>query len=248
MLPSRADESPGAADGRGVRVARAATGWPDHDTPGTAMTPTPRGLYAITPDDLDPERLAGQVARVLEGGVDWLQFRVKGGAPAQREALARRIKALCDAAGVPMVVNDDVALAIAIDAAGVHVGRDDGDPAAIRARLPRGKVLGVSCYDDPARARSMLGVADHVGFGSVFASPTKPQAVRAPLSLFRQARAMGLPAVAIGGIDRRNAALPIEAGADAVAVITDLFADPDPARAARELRAIVHAALARRGG
>ena len=101
MLPSRADESPGAADGRGVRAARAAAGWSDPDTPGTAMTPTPRGLYAITPDDLDPERLAGQVARVLEGGVDWLQFRVKGGAPAQREALARRIKALCDAAGVP---------------------------------------------------------------------------------------------------------------------------------------------------
>jgi thiamine-phosphate pyrophosphorylase len=212
------------------------------------MIPTPRGLYAITPDELDPERLAGQVARVLEGGVDWLQFRVKGGVPAQREDLAHRVKALCDAAGVPLIVNDDVALALAIDAAGVHLGRDDGDPAAIRARLPRDKVLGISCYDDPARARSTLGVADHVGFGSVFASPTKPRAVRAPLSLFGQARAMGLPAVAIGGIDRGNAALPIAAGAEAVAVISDLFADPDPARAARELRAIVHAALARRDG
>jgi thiamine-phosphate pyrophosphorylase len=211
------------------------------------MTPTPRGLYAITPDELDAERLAGLVARALEGGVDWLQFRVKGGAPAQREDLAARIKALCDAAGVPLVVNDDVALALAIGAAGVHVGRDDGDPAAIRARIGPDRVLGVSCYDDLARARSMLGVADHVGFGSVFASPTKPQAVRAPLALFGQARAMGLPAVAIGGIDRSNARLPIEAGADAVAVISDVFTAPDPARAARELRSIVHAALAARG-
>jgi thiamine-phosphate pyrophosphorylase len=127
------------------------------------------------------------------------------------------------------------------------VGRHDGDPAAIRARIGPDRVLGVSCYDDLARARSMLGVADHVGFGSVFASPTKPQAVRAPLALFGQARAMGLPAVAIGGIDRSNARLPIEAGADAVAVISDVFTAPDPARAARELRSIVHAALAARG-
>ena len=148
---------------------------------------------------------------------------------------------------MPLVVNDDVALALAIDAAGVHVGRDDGDPAAIRARIGPHRVLGVSCYDDAARARSMLGVADHIGFGSVFASPTKPHAVRAPLSLFAQARALGLPAVAIGGIDRGNAHLPIAAGADAVAVISDVFAAPDPARAARELRAIVHAALQARG-
>jgi thiamine-phosphate pyrophosphorylase len=104
----------------------------------------------------------------------------------------------------------------------------------------------VSCYDDLARARSMVGVADHVGFGSVFASPTKPHAVRAPLALFGQARAFGLSSVAIGGIDRTNAHLPIEAGADAVAVISDLFGDPDPAGAARTLRRIVHEALARR--
>ncbi|MFN9772538.1 MAG: thiamine phosphate synthase [Burkholderiales bacterium] len=208
----------------------------------------PRGLYAITPDEPDPDRLPGLVARALDGGVDWLQFRVKGGPPSLREDLARAVKALCDAAGVPLVVNDDVALALAIDAAGVHVGRDDGDPAAIRARIGPARVLGVSCYDDASRARSMLGIADHVGFGSVFASSTKPHAVRAPLSLFGEARALGLPAVAIGGIDRDNARLPIEAGADAVAVISAVFSAPDPARAARALRAIVHEALAARGG
>ncbi|MFM1990485.1 MAG: hypothetical protein RJA99_3442 [Pseudomonadota bacterium] len=210
------------------------------------MTPTPRGLYAITPDILEADRLADLVARALEGGVDVLQFRVKGGEPARREALARRVKALCDAAGVPMIVNDDVGLAIAVEAAGVHAGRDDGDPAAIRARIGPGRLLGVSCYDDWSRAQAVTGIADHVGFGSVFASPTKPQAVRAPLSLFGRARAAGLPAVAIGGIDRTNAARAIEAGADAVAVITDLFANGDPADSARVLRRVVHEALARR--
>lgn len=212
------------------------------------MNTVPRGLYAITPDETDPDRLAALVARALDGGIDALQFRVKGGAPAAREALARRIKALTDAAGVPLVVNDDVGLARAIGAWGVHVGRDDGDPAAIRARIGPSMRLGVSCYDDLGRARSVAGIADHVGFGSVFASPTKPLAVRAPLALFGEARALGIASVAIGGIDRSNAHLPIAAGADAVAVITDLFGADDVEAAARALRRVVHEALARRDG
>jgi thiamine-phosphate pyrophosphorylase len=210
------------------------------------MTPTPRGLYAITPDLLDEERLVGLVGRAIAGGIDLLQWRVKGGEPARREALARRLKALCDAAGVPLIVNDDVDLALAIDAAGVHIGRDDGDPLAIRARIGPHRLLGVSCYDDWARAEAVAGVADYVGFGSVYPSPTKPGAVRAPLALFGQARAARLPAVAIGGIDRGNAHRPIEAGAQAVAVITDLYAHGDAAESARALRRVVHEALARR--
>lgn len=204
-----------------------------------------RGLYAITPDEIDARRLTDLVARALDGGLDALQFRVKGGSPQEREALARKIKALTDAAGVPLIVNDDAMLACAIDARGVHIGRDDGDPATVRTLIGPSRWLGVSCYNDLDRARTMAGIADHVGFGSVFASPTKPQAVRAPLSLFSQARALGMNAVAIGGIDRTNAALPIEAGAQAVAIISDIFSADDPAAAARQLRRIVHDALAR---
>jgi thiamine-phosphate pyrophosphorylase len=193
------------------------------------MTTTLRGLYAITPDDTDPARMTGLVARVLEGGVDALQFRVKGGAPDERESLARAVKALTDAAGVPLIVNDDVALALAIDAAGVHIGRDDGDPVAVRARIGPGRLLGVSCYDDLARARTMIGIADHVGFGSVFASPTKPQAVRAPLALFGEARRMGLASVAIGGIDLQNAPC-------GVAAVTKAAAPRPPAPGHRDAR------------
>ena len=213
--------------------------------PATRRTPV-RGLYGITPDQTDAKRLLPAVARALEGGLDALQFRVKGGAPAQRLELAMAVHALTAQAGVPLIVNDDVELACAVDAEGVHIGRDDGDPNHVRARIGTQRWLGVSCYNDLQRAQDVGRIADHVGFGSVFASPTKPQAVRAPLSLFGQARALGLNTVGIGGIDRSNAAQVIEAGADAVAIITDIFGDANPAQAVRILRGIVHDALSRR--
>jgi len=246
MLPSPADEPLGNPDGRLDCIGRATLPAETPTTPpdGNPMKPILRGLYALTPDDTDLASLTRMVSLALEGGVDALQFRVKGGTPAERRELAIAVKRLTDAAAVPLIVNDEVELACEIDAAGVHIGRDDGDPRQVRARIGAHRLLGVSCYNDLERARSMIGIADHVGFGAVFASPTKPQAVRAPLSLFAQARAMGLATVAIGGIDRTNAALPIEAGAQAVAVISDIFAADDPALATAQLRAIVHQALA----
>jgi thiamine-phosphate pyrophosphorylase len=124
---------------------------------------------------------------------------------------------------VPFIVNDDIDLALTCGADGVHLGSEDGDLAAARKRLGD-KVLGVSCYDslDAARAAVAAG-ADYIAFGSVFASPTKPSAVRAPLSLFAEARSLGVPMVAIGGITLENAPQLLAAGADAVAVISDLF-------------------------
>ena len=202
-----------------------------------------RGVYAITPDEADAKRLLPAVARALEGGLDALQFRVKGGTPAERLELAMAVRALTSQAGVPLIVNDDVELACTVNAEGVHIGRDDGDPVQVRERIGPHRWLGVSCYNDLQRAQQLSTIADHVGFGSVFASPTKPHAVRAPLSLFGQARAAGLHSVGIGGIDRSNAAQVIAAGADAVAIITDIFGDPDPAAAVRQLRGIVHEAL-----
>jgi thiamine-phosphate pyrophosphorylase len=204
----------------------------------------PRGLYAITPDIADPQALLALLEPVLAAGVDALQFRVKPdttatSGPRSRSAihrLAREVKLRCDLHRVPLIINDDVDLACALDARGVHIGRDDGDPIEARRRIGRTRWLGVSCYNDLGRALQLKGVADHVGFGSVFASPTKPGAVRAPLELFTQAATHGLHAVGIGGIDRSNADQVIAAGAQAVAVISDLFSDPQPAQAARVLR------------
>jgi thiamine-phosphate pyrophosphorylase len=199
--------------------------------------PALRGLYAITPELDDSDALIARVAAALEGaprGWAALQYRRKRAADAQRRREAKSLAALCRARGVPFIVNDDVALALECGADGVHLGREDGSLAAARQALG-GKLIGVSCYDDLVRARATAAEgADYVAFGSVFASPTKPGAVRAPLALFAPAHALGVPRVAIGGITLENAPEVIEAGADCVAVISDLFDAPDVAQRARD--------------
>ena len=189
-----------------------------------------RGLYAITPETAATETLRRGVAQALEGGIAMLQYRRKG---RQRLDEAKSFARMCRDRGVPFVVNDDVALALDCGADGVHLGREDGDPAAARAML-KGGILGVSCYDSVNAARDAVAAgADYVAFGSVFSSPTKPAALRAPLSLFGEARSLGVPLVAIGGITLQNAPQLFAAGADCVAVISDLFEAPDVAARAR---------------
>jgi len=192
-----------------------------------------RGLYAITPDIDDRRRLRELVSQALEGGIAALQYRCKSLPSSLRLEEASALAALCRAKGVLFIVNDDPGIAIAADADGVHLGKDDDDLASARAKLA-GKLLGASCYDSLAAARAALAAgADYVAFGSVFPSPTKPGAVRAPLRLFAQARPLGVPLVAIGGIGLENAPQVLAAGADALAVISDLFDAPDVAARAR---------------
>ena len=187
------------------------------------------GLYAVTPDLDDTTELLRRVGQALQGGLRLLQYRNKPAAAALRREQAGALHALCRAQGVPLVINDDLQLALEIGADGAHLGREDGDLAAARAALGPGKLLGISCYDDIGRAREAKRVgADYVAFGSFFASPTKPAAVRAPLTLLGAAKAgLGLPVCAIGGITLQNAPQLIAAGADLLAVITDLFEAPD---------------------
>lgn len=187
------------------------------------------GLYAVTPDLADTTDLLRRVGQALQGGLRLLQYRNKPAAAALRREQAGALHALCRAQGVPLVINDDLQLALEIGADGAHLGREDGDLAAARAALGPGKLLGISCYDDIGRAREAKRVgADYVAFGSFFASPTKPAAVRAPLTLLGAAKAgLGLPVCAIGGITLQNAPQLIAAGADLLAVITDLFEAPD---------------------
>ena len=186
-----------------------------------------RGLYAITPDLLSTEALERLVRQALDGGIALLQYRNKIADAVLRKEQAVALLHLTRARRVPLIVNDDVALAATIDADGVHVGRDDGDIAEARRTLP-GKLLGASCYASIEAAEAAVREgADHVAFGSVFASPTKPGAGRAPFDLFSRARSLGVPLVAIGGITVDNAPRLISAGADCVAVLSDLFGAPD---------------------
>jgi thiamine-phosphate pyrophosphorylase len=194
------------------------------------------GLYAVTPETADTDALVRAVEACLRGGARLVQYRAKGAPPALALAQAGRLADACRRQGVPLIVNDSIDLALAAKASGVHVGREDASVAAARSAFPRG-IVGVSCYDDLARAAAAgASGADYIGIGSMFASPTKPGAVRAPLDLIARAReASGLPVAAIGGIDAGNAAAVIAAGADMVAVISALFDAPDPERAARDI-------------
>jgi thiamine-phosphate pyrophosphorylase len=191
-----------------------------------------RGLYAITPEGIDSEQLAQKVGLAFEGGIALLQYRRKLVPAGDRLREAGWLARLAREQGVPFIVNDDVELARELGADGVHVGRDDADVASARKSLPDG-LVGVSCYNDLERAKQAVrDGADYVAFGSVFASPTKPAAVRAPLSLFHHD--LGVPLCAIGGITLESAPVLIEAGASLLAVISDLFDAPDVRLRARQ--------------
>lgn len=197
----------------------------------------PSGLYALTPACADTPGLLAQVEAALRGGVAAVQYREKTGDVALRHEQASELLALCQRHAVPLIVNDDLRLADLVGADGVHLGREDASLTEARLILGPGKIVGASCYQslDAALRAEALG-ADYVAFGSFFASPTKPQAARAPLALLNEAAArLTVPIVAIGGITEDNAATLLDAGADALAVISALFDAPDIEAAARRL-------------
>ena len=194
------------------------------------------GLYAITPDTPDTLELLRKLRLALLGGARVVQYRNKVAARAMQLEQANALRELTHAFAVPLIVNDDVALALQVDADGVHLGGADGDVADARALLGGGKLIGVSCYNRlPLAQVAMQQGADYVAFGSFFASMVKPQAVAATPALLRQARReLNVPVVAIGGITARNGAQLLVAGADALAVISAVFDAPDIEGAAKE--------------
>jgi thiamine-phosphate pyrophosphorylase len=201
-----------------------------------ATATTIRGLYVIADAALLRERdLPGAVTQAVAGGAALVQYRDKDADVSARETRARAVAALCNRCGVPLIINDDVALAAAVGAAGVHLGRDDPSLCQARRVLGPRAIIGVSCYNDLAMAIAAQSQgADYVAFGAFFPSPTKPEAVHAPLSLLTAAKArLRLPVVAIGGITPDNAGALIAAGADAVAVIHGVFGQADPRAAAQ---------------
>lgn len=195
-----------------------------------------RGLYAVTPERADGARLLAEVDAALQGGCRILQFRDKINPMPERVTRARALRELTLRHGARLLINDDIALCMLIGADGVHLGADDGNLALARAILGPQRLLGASCYADlsKARAADALGV-DYLAFGALYPSATKPDAARATVDLIFQAKTpLTAKICAIGGITVDNAAPVIAAGADLLAVITDLFDAPDIAARATQ--------------
>jgi thiamine-phosphate pyrophosphorylase len=189
---------------------------------------TLKGLCAVTVDDRLLPRLSALVKAALDGGTPFVQYRNKAAPRPLRRAQAAEMLRICRASGAKLIINDDVWLAVEIGADGAHLGRDDapgGSLAAARDALGSKRILGVSCYDDLSRGEEAAAAgADYLAFGSMFPSRTKPAATRAPIELLGEARRrFGLPVAAIGGITLDNAPELIAAGADMLAVVSDLF-------------------------
>ena len=190
----------------------------------------------ITRDRPQRAGLIAEVAAAIRGGAAVVQYRAKQPQDPVGEAAA--LLALCRAAGIPLIINDDVELALAIGADGVHLGREDGAVSAARARLGPCAILGVSCYDSVERAAEAVAEgADYVAFGRFFPSLTKPGAPCAHLETLTLARRrLTVPVVAIGGITLENARPLLAAGADLLAVVDGVFGGGDPEAAARSFR------------
>jgi len=193
-----------------------------------------QGLYAVTPDVDSSELLLAKLEKAFRAGVGLLQYRRKRLSPVEQLIEAGQISAMAHQFGATFIVNDNLALANAVGANGLHWGREDVDIDRLEVAISDAKngrddfIVGISCYSDFARAVvANTKHADYLAFGSIFASNTKPDAEFASLDLIRRAKtAFAIPVVAIGGITRDNVADVIDAGADAAAVITDLFDCP----------------------
>lgn len=186
------------------------------------------------------------VNEAIQGGITMFQFREKGEKALQGEEkkqLARQIQALCQEANVPFIVNDDVQLAIDLDADGVHVGQEDTNAKDVRQRIGN-KILGVSTHNLDEVKQAMKDGADYVGMGPVYPTETKKDTRSVQgVSLITEVRRHGLqiPIVGIGGITYDNAAPVIQAGADGISIISAISQSADPKKAAEKLKSLVEA-------
>lgn len=197
-------------------------------------------IYAINSAAMlrSEQRFVNALQAALDGGIDWFQLRDKRPDAGARRTLAEQALARCAAAGVPLLINDDVALARSIGAQGVHVGQSDVTVAEARSKLGPQALIGCSCHDQYELAASAVEAgASYVAFGRLFASRTKPDAPAADLDYVRQHIArLTVPACVIGGITPDNADQAVATGAQLLAAVDSLFGAADIYQAVRQLR------------
>lgn len=186
-------------------------------------------IYLVTDDGcLQGRALLDCVREALEGGVTLVQYRAKTASSAEMYAEALQLKALCDSFNVPLIINDRLDIAMAVGAAGVHLGQDDLPCAAARKILGEDYLIGVSAHN-PAEAKAALqSGADYLGCGAVFSTATKADVKKLGTEgLAAICKAKGLPVVGIGGVTADNYREVRAAGADGAAIVSGILAQPD---------------------
>jgi len=197
------------------------------------------GLYAVTPDEPDTDKLRKKLAAVLAGGCRWVQYRHKTADALLKQRQARVLHDLCRTHAAALIINDDVSLARAIGAAGVHLGKGDSSPKEARKMLGDEAIIGISCYQDLERAEGFAnsladsGRCAYLAFGAAYPSLTKPEALPLEPDFFSRASRLSLPVCAIGGITLENAAPLLQTGVRMLAVVNDIFSRPLGAITAR---------------
>jgi len=193
------------------------------------ISSTPQGIYLITPDNTNTDHLIEQVQPLLNAGIVWLQYRNKMANQYLAYQQAQALLLLCQAAGVPLIINDNIKLALAIGADGVHLGEDDGAIAEARLLLGQQAIIGASCYNSLHRAQQAVAAgASYIAFGAFFPSQSKTNTRTATPDLLRQSAVFNVPRVAIGGIHPEHAGMLRQAGADLLAVISGVFSATNP--------------------
>ncbi|MTW12591.1 thiamine phosphate synthase [Pseudoduganella eburnea] len=200
-----------------------------------------QGLYLVTPNWDDTEKLLAITEQVLAAGVALLQYRHKDAGPALRREQGGALRELCHKYSVPFLVNDHVALCRELGADGVHLGGTDAPLAEVRASLGPNKLIGASCYGELARAQAAQAAgASYVAFGGFYPSKVKQYAVTTEPSILRHAReAISVPLCVIGGMTPENARPLVAEGAHMVAAITSIYLADDVAAAVREFQSII---------
>lgn len=195
-------------------------------------------LYAITDRTWlrETESLAEVCSHVLDNGATFLQIREKDLKEDDFERETAELKTLCEKYRVPFVVNDNVQIALDIDADGVHVGQSDIRGRDIRSIIGPDKILGISAGTVEEALEAEKAGADYIGVGAVFGTSTKKDARNLTLEKLKEiCTAVQIPAVAIGGINKNNIKELEGSGVDGIAVISAIFGAEDPGRAAGEL-------------
>ena len=197
-------------------------------------------LYAITDSGAETDRpLAGRVEDALKGGATCVQLREKKLTGEELYREAKQVLTVCRSYHVPLIINDDVELALRLDADGVHVGQKDMEAKEARRRLGPGKIVGVSARTAEQAAKAWEDGADYLGVGAVFPTGSKADARQIDHETLRRVcAAVPIPAVAIGGITEENALQLAGSGISGIAVISAIFAKPDVQAAAARLRAL----------